>query len=396
MRSHLLAITLSCFAAAAIRCGSSTGSGSTGTPQPDGGGGSSGGGGVDGGGGGGGGTDGGTANECDGLGPDQSATSILVTPPSESCGVEAMSDSAGNVALGHDAELPNAWKWATYDKNGGRLGSLHSREWVTPRSSGFFAVDFIPSNDPPNDYVRFFTFAPDGSGSSELLGGFLCRANTHLASAGGAVLISFCGSGLRSSSRVVWYDDAGKANWSTFVDALPPSNAAGEVGGNVFITAASDSIPGRTAGDLLGRWIGADGKLAGDWFVLVSGNNAAPVLQSLIGGGVAVMQNEKWIAVVPALGRPQAPPDWLTSRAGKDFRIVRGRKAYAFASRIIIAPQPQGSNGGPMVEVVAPSGTSCATFDTKGTAATVGGDGSVIANTDSCTRRVWPGLLGAR
>jgi hypothetical protein len=102
------------------------------------------------------------------------------------------------------------------------------------------------------------------------------------------------------------------------------------------------------------------------------------------------MQNGKWVAVVPALGAPSSPPDWLVSRPDHDFRIVRGGKAYAFTSRIV----PPAS-GGPAVEVVAPSGLSCGSFDTKGTAATVGADGSVIANSDSCTRRVWPGLLGA-
>jgi hypothetical protein len=141
---------------------------------------------------------------------------------------------------------------------------------------------------------------------------------------------------------------------------------------------------------LLGRWIAPDGSLPGDWFVLVAGNAAPPVLQSLIGGGVAVMQNGKWVAVAPALGAPRSPPDWLASRPDRDFRVVRGGKAVAFTSRL----DPPAASGGPSVEVVAPSGLSCGTFDTKGIAATVGADGSVIANTDGCTRRVWPGLLG--
>jgi hypothetical protein len=108
----------------------------------------------------------------------------------------------------------------------------------------------------------------------------------------------------------------------------------------------------------------------------------------LIGGGIAVMQNGKWVAVVPPLGAPNPPPDWLVSRPDSDFRVVRGGKAYAFTSRIVLP-----ATGGSSVEVVAPSGLSCGTFDTKGTAATVGADGTVIANSDSCTRRIWPGLL---
>ena len=94
------------------------------------------------------------------------------------------------------------------------------------------------------------------------------------------------------------------------------------------------------------------------------------------------------------MGRPQPPPDWLVARPEQELRIVRGRKAYAFTARI---PQPHGIPGGPMVEVVTPTGKSCGTFDTKGIAATVGGDGTVIAtSSDGCTRRVWPALLGIR
>jgi hypothetical protein len=144
--------------------------------------------------------------------------------------------------------------------------------------------------------------------------------------------------------------------------------------------------------DVVGRWIAPDGTLAGDWFVIVPGNAAPSVLQPMIGGGVAVMQNGKWVAVVPPLGAPKPLPDWLASRPDHDLRVVRGGKAYAFTSRIV----SQAASGGPSVEVVAPSGLSCGTFDPKGTAATVGADGSVIANSDGCTRRVWPGLLGTR
>ena len=50
------------------------------------------------------------------------------------------------------------------------------------------------------------------------------------------------------------------------------------------------------------------------------------------------------MAVLPPLGSPQPPPDWLAARSSRDFRIVRGRKAYAFTSRIT-APDPNGSSG---------------------------------------------------
>jgi hypothetical protein len=212
-------------------------------------------------------------------------------------------------------------------------------------------------------------------------------------SAGGVLLLGNCGAGIRSASRVIWFDDAGAQKWVTFPGAGFSDAAAGDSGGNVLVTAASDYVQGgRTPGDLVGRWIAPDGVLAGDWLMIVPGNTAPSVLQTVIGGGVAVMQNGKWVAVVPPPCAPKSPPDWLVSRPDRDFHVVRGGKAYAFTSRIV----PQAGSGGPSVEVVAPTGRSCGRFDTKGTATIVGADGSVIANSDGCTRRVWPGLLGTR
>jgi hypothetical protein len=419
MKTRLLALGI-CLALGTIRCGGSSnasadagsgsgGGGTDGGPGSDGGrtdaGAGTDGGGTDGGPGSDGGstdagpgTDGGpVATECDGLSADPNASSIAITPPTEACGFAGTSDSLGNVALSGSSDMTTSNNWTTYDRGGARLGALHAYGPVIPRGSGFFGVDRLTnSTDPPNDYLRLWTFAPDGSGPSQSIGGFLCAATLQRASAGGVLLIDQCGSGLRSGSGVVWYDDAGTKKWSISVGGSPapspPSAAAGDAGGNVLITISSDQVSGRTAGDLLGRWIAPDGSLSGDWFVLVAGNSTTPVLQSLIGGGVAVMQDSKWVAVVPPLGAPKPPPDWLVSRPDRDFRFVRGGKAYAFTSRIVLPA----AIGGPSVEVVAPSGLSCGTFDTKGTAATVGADGSVIANSDGCTRRVWPGLLGGR
>ena len=385
MRARLLAVPVCCLAFATARCGTSSADAPQGAAAS---GGAGGGGGADGGG-----TDGGTAsNECDGLSADPNATSIAITAPSEECGIAAISDSSGNVALSSGSDAFTSRSWATYDRSGGRLGTLHSNSPVTPRSSGFFGLDHFSSPDPPSDAYHLWTFAPDGSGPSESVGGFLCRTALHRTSAGGVLLTGTCGSGIRSASRVVWYDDAGAQKWLAWVDAFPVSSAMGDSAGNVLIAASSDAVPGRPAGDLLGRWITPSGSVAGDWFVIVSGNAAPAVLHSKIDGGAAVMQDGKWVAVLPPLGIPQPPPEWLTSRRGQDFQIVRGRKAYAFTSLIVAS----GSPGGPSVEVVTPSGKSCGTFDTKGFAATVGADGTVVANTDNCTRKMWPGLLGQR
>ena len=386
MQPRLFAVGI-CFALGTIRCGgSSSASASTVPGQADAGG-------SDGGTDAGSGSDGGTAaNECDGLSADPNASSIAITPPTEACGFAGTSDSSGNVALSGSSDMTTSKNWATYDRGGTRLGTLHAHGPVLPRSNGFFGVDYWSGGDPQTDYLHLWTFAPGGSGPSQSVGVFLCRATLQPMSAGGVLLLGNCGAGIRSAGRVVWFDDAGAQKWATFPGAGFADAAAGDSGGNVLVTAASNYVQGgRTPGDLVGRWIAPDGTLAGDWFVIVAGNIAPSVVQSVI-GGVAVMQNGKWVAVVPPLGTPKSPPDWLASRPDRDFRVVRGGKAYAFTARIV----PQAASGGPSVEVVAPSGLSCGTFDTKGTSATVGADGSVIANSDSCTRRVWPGLLGAR
>jgi hypothetical protein len=338
--------------------------------------------------------DGGVAtNECDGLAADPNATFISISPPAESCGLAAISDSSGNVALSGSSDMATSKNWATYDRAGARIGTLHALGPVFARKSGFFGIDYSKNGNPQADYLDLWTFAPDGSGAYQSVGVFLCRANLQPTSAAGVLVLGNCGAGIRSASRVIWFDDTGAQKWTTFPGAGSSGAAAGDSAGNVLVTADGDVVQGGPKqGDLVGRWIAADGSLSGDWFVLVSGNTTSTVLQPTIGGGIAVMQNGKWIAVVPSLGAPASPPDWLTSRPDRDFRAIRGGKAYAFTSRIV----PPAGSGGASVEVVTPSGKSCGTFDTKGTAATVGADGTVIANADACSRRVWPALLGAR
>jgi hypothetical protein len=55
-------------------------------------------------------------------------------------------------------------KWATYDRGGVPLGTLHAHGPVLPRGSGFFGVDYWSGGDPRADYLHLWTFAPDGWG----------------------------------------------------------------------------------------------------------------------------------------------------------------------------------------------------------------------------------------
>ena len=237
MKLRLLALGV-CLALGTVRCGgSANGSGSrVGPGQTDAGatdGGGTDAGSVDGGTDAGPGTDGGfVVSECDGLGADPNATSIAISPPAESCGFAGTSDSSGNIALSGSSDMTTSKDWATYDRSGTHLGTLHAMGPVLPRGNGFFGVDHITSSDPPNDYLHLWTFAPDGSGPSQNVGGFLCRAALEPISAAGVLLLGNCGAGIRSAGRVVWYDDAGAQKWSNSPGlAFPFDATAGWPGG---------------------------------------------------------------------------------------------------------------------------------------------------------------------
>ncbi len=341
-------------------------------------------------GGGGGSPDGGTASDdCDGLMPDSVASPMQITTPASACGTSAMSDQAGNVALSSNPFM-GMMSWVTYDARGKTLGSFPAFGGIVARASGFQAVAVWTGVSAPMDLWHFWTREPDGSAKdpSISVGSDACGTGTYPSSAGGAIVLSICGS-RTGDTRVIRFDDSGKQLYrGTFVHAYPPSGAAGDPSGNVLVVAKGDAVAGFGSSDLVGRWLAPDGSLVNDWFVITSGGGPQVSLRSLIGGGIAVMQDDQWRAILQPYGTALAPPDWLTSRPGLDLHIVRGRKAYAFTA----------NGGGPDVEVTTPAGKSCGRFSVQGSNVSIGADGTVIAPTgsDLCTRSVYPGLLGAR
>jgi hypothetical protein len=365
--------------------------GGGGDSDAGGGGGSGGGGSADAGAGGGGGSpDGGTApGECDGLMPDAVPAPMQITSPAFACGTSGMADQSGNIALS-STPFRGMLSWATYDAHGKLLGGFRSWSGAVARSSGFQVVEVWQGAGAPMDMWHFWTRGPDGSAErlSTSVGNDACGTGTFPSSAGGAIVLSICGS-RTGLTRVIRFDDSGKQLYSSQpLAAYPSSMAAGDASGNVLVVAMGDAVAGFASSDLVGHWLAPDGSLVNDWFVITSGGGRQVSLRPLIGGGIAVMQDDQWRAILQPFGGAQAPPDWLTSRPGLDLHIVRGRKAYAFTA----------NGGGPDVEVTTPAGKSCGRFSVQGSNVSIGADGTVIAPTgsDLCTRSVYSGLLGAR
>ena len=328
-----------------------------------------------------------TVSECDGLMPAPGAMPLQIAVPAGSCGASAMADESGNVAFGGTGD--GMISWSTYDSHGKLLGGFHSSFGAVTRSSGFQAADVWNGAGAPMDMWHFWTRKPDGSaeGQSTSVGSDACGVGTSPSSAGGAIVLSTCGS-RTGDSRVIRFDDAGTQLYSTFVHAFPPTAARGDVSGNVLVVAMGNAVAGSFASDdLVGRWLDASGSLTSDWFVITKGGGSRVSLRSLIGGGIAVMRDGEWRAIVePSVG-VLAPPEWLNSRAGLDLHIVRGRKAYAFTA----------NDGGAEVEVTTPTGSSCGKFSVQGGSVSIGADGTVMTMTAAgCTRFAYPRLLGVR
>ena len=298
----------------------------------------------------------------------------------------AVSDFAGNVALeSHD--FPNALNWFTFSSSGSPLGRIDSTLTLIPGDSGFEGVAAWYGAGSPMDRWHAWTWTPDGSVKSSVsVASDACGTLTSwFSSSGGAVVLAVCGSG-PGVTHVYRLDDAANVVWSLSLATRNATQAAaGDANGNTLIIAYPGTEVGLGPSDLVGRWIDASGNFLTDWFVIAPGGTRNIAVHSLIGGGVAVKQDEVWRAVLPSGGLPEAAPEWLASRTRTDIYIVRARKAYAFTSR----------EGGSQVELVSPAGNSCGSIDVGGANVVVGGDGTVFTQTgDNGCRRTWyPALL---
>jgi hypothetical protein len=205
-------------------------------------------------------------------------------------------------------------------------------------------------------------------------------------------VLSQCGS-FHGNTIVYRFGADGKRLGNAVLATFMVNQAAiGDANGNVLVVAFPGDEVGFGSNDLVGRWLDGSGAFLTDWFLITTGvtNTSTFAVHSMIGGGAAVAQDDQWHAgvwraVLPSGGLPQAPPDWLASRNGKDMHIVRRRGAYAFTSL----------GGGSEVELVSPAGNRCGAIDVGGSNVTVGADGTVFTQTgdNGCRRTWWPGLL---
>ncbi len=128
-------------------------------------------------------------------------------------------------------------------------------------------------------------------------------------------------------------------------------------------------------GTILGQWMDDRGVETGS-FVVVDHFTAGPdtwfETGPLIGGGVAVRrvdeQNDadgrpyrtsEWLKMVPAnQAVPNDPPAWLVQRPNTNLAIARSGTAYA-----VLPMGEPGADCMQRIEILAPDGTSCGSFD---------------------------------
>jgi hypothetical protein len=166
------------------------------------------------------------------------------------------------------------------------------------------------------------------------------------------------------------FDMGATRRWSGSMQSLGTVFGVGaDVNGAILVI--SDGGPGT----ILGQWMDDRGVETSSFVVIdnfTPGSNTWFETAPLIGGGLAVrrvdQQNDasgrpyrtaQWLKVVPEnLANSQNAPDWLAKRPNTDLAIARSGRAYALLP--MGAPDIDCTQ---RIEVLAPDGTSCGTFD---------------------------------
>ncbi len=200
--------------------------------------------------------------------------------------------------------------------------------------------------------------------------------------AGAVVLGRAFGSGVVSLSSgsialTVRKHDAGAIEVASAIvaGAFTPRAAAEDASGAVLALTGSGTT-------ISGLWVDLAKGTAGQSFAVGSGSDV--IARPLLGGGVAVQIDGRWAGLIePGESVLRSAPPWLGNVA--DFAPVRGGKAYALF--------PQGGN---VIGIVSPQGTSCGSVTFPGVSnVSVGLDGSAIGGTGArgCTKVVWRNVL---
>jgi len=133
---------------------------------------------------------------------------------------------------------------------------------------------------------------------------------------------------------------------------------------------------GTTAGTITGQWFDANGTALTGEFTLITGFQAGPNTwfegAALVGGGLAVrrmdQQNDasgrpfrtaQWLITVGAgAASAQAAPQWMKDRPSTQLALTRSGRAFA-----VLPMGAPDADCDQKVEIVAPDGTSCGSFD---------------------------------
>jgi len=188
----------------------------------------------------------------------------------------------------------------------------------------------------------------------------------------GAVSLSADSAGLTVRKHDATAAEVGSA---TISGAAKPLAAAEDASGAVLALVGNGS-------EVSGVWIDLTRQSAGKAFAV--GTGSAARARGLLGGGIAVQIDGRWVGVAHT-GDPTlaGTPAWLADAA--DFAVARGGKAYA------TVPKSGGAVG-----IASPQGSACGTVNFAGASSiAIGVDGTAVGSTGprGCTKFVWRSAL---
>jgi hypothetical protein len=346
--------------------------------------------------------------ECDGLLPATAPTPIEVNvvpepPRYGTCGVTALSDGTGHVAVG--AQAGRGWEqWQAFAADGTATNPFSGASLLLlPQPDGWLTTGARPSSEPFGP-IDLRAFAPDGAErrtvrhhpgapfqmhgwglAEDPLGGALLAWEAHTMADGTSPGVC--------TSEFIRYDARGN-RVSAAKDVACTHVALGVSNRGEAI------VVGKEASDTFVTWLARDGSAVVkrtpvplEWVEWIS-------LHPLLDGSLAAKNRDnEWSGRFEHLATsPSAPPAWLAERPWTHYRFTRGNRGYA----VFPWAGAESADCSATIELLAPSGRRCGTVTLKGNGKRCltgqvdqGWDGTVVQRTNAgeCTYRWWPRLL---
>lgn len=324
---------------------------------------------------------------------------------SESC-LRGTTDGEGNLALGLFATSLDSDVWSVYSPEGRRLGELGSGfSTVLPQRRGFHfvALHYGIFN------TTFEVFTPTGERRvyRELLGSSEGFGRAVVDPRGGSAVATLrAGPGTGPwKLQVQRFNTPGRPS----SPLLTVAEGTGAAPGTFALGADTEgrtlvvwSEPG--GGRLRGRWLLRNETFTRTFTVQETFTSAGfvPVLSPLIGGGLALRVEGRWVAELPSRKTEVRPaPAWLASApAWHSLTLVRGGRAYALAPDVGAEPPASCQS---TVFLHAPAGNRCGALTLPEGACRagqlgIGRDGTLVELLpepvdNTCAYRYWTGLL---